>query len=154
MYSSKSYWIIHLSGWIVQYVNYISIKLLKRRNWTTLIAIYLFILVELEFELRASCLQSNYTGGVALSLEPHLQSTLLWLFGDGVSQTICLECPRNAILPISASQVTRIKGVSHWHTAYLYIFNFYDLALKCLPKAHVLNGQKQSFWEVTGLWGL
>jgi hypothetical protein len=33
-------------------------------------------------------------------------------FGDGVSRAICLSWPRTAILPISASQVARISGLS------------------------------------------
>jgi hypothetical protein len=36
-----------------------------------------FFLVELEFELKASCLQNRYS---VLPLELHLQSILLWLF--------------------------------------------------------------------------
>jgi hypothetical protein len=39
----------------------------------------------------------------ALPLEPHLQSILLWLFWNGVSQTISLGWPQT----ISASQVSR-----------------------------------------------
>jgi hypothetical protein len=35
-------------------------------------------------------------------------------FGDGVSRAICLDWPWIEILPISASQVDRITGVSHW----------------------------------------
>jgi hypothetical protein len=42
---------------------------------------------------------------------------LLWLFGDGVSQTICSDWPWIAIFPISASQLARITDVSHWHCA-------------------------------------
>jgi hypothetical protein len=33
----------------------------------------------------------------------------------GVSPTICPGCPWTAILLISASQVARITGMSHWH---------------------------------------
>jgi hypothetical protein len=38
-------------------------------------------------------------------------------FGDGVSKSICLGWPKTAILLISASQVARITGVSHWYLA-------------------------------------
>jgi hypothetical protein len=38
---------------------------------------------------------------------------LLWLFGDGVSPTICPGWPQTVILPISVSQIARITGVSH-----------------------------------------
>jgi hypothetical protein len=36
-------------------------------------------------------------------------------FGDRVLQTICLGWPRTATLPILASQVARITGVSNWY---------------------------------------
>jgi hypothetical protein len=52
-----------------------------------------------------------------LPLEPHLQSILLllffWRWGGEVLQTICLGWLQNSILPVSASQVARITGVSH-----------------------------------------
>jgi hypothetical protein len=38
-------------------------------------------------------------------------------FGDGASSTICLGWPLTRILLISASQVARIIGVSHQHSA-------------------------------------
>jgi hypothetical protein len=50
----------------------------------------------------------------ALPLEPHLQFILLWLFGDGVALTICLDWPQTVILLISVSQVARIIDMSHW----------------------------------------
>jgi hypothetical protein len=43
-------------------------------------------------------------------------------FGDGVSQTICLGYPQTVILPISASQVARITGVSYQCPAALLMF--------------------------------
>jgi hypothetical protein len=36
-------------------------------------------------------------------------------FGDGVSQTTFLSWPLTTVLPISASQIARITGVSHQH---------------------------------------
>jgi hypothetical protein len=51
-------------------------------------------------ELRASCLQ----------------------IGERVSQSICLGYPQTAILLISASQVTRITGISHQCPAILPSF--------------------------------
>jgi hypothetical protein len=67
----------------------------------------------------------------ALLLEPHLQSILLYYFGDGVLQTIILEmesckllcpgCPGSLILLILASQKARITGMSHWHWAIITI---------------------------------
>jgi hypothetical protein len=33
----------------------------------------------------------------------------------GVSRSICLSWPQTSILPISAPQVAKIIGVSHWH---------------------------------------
>jgi hypothetical protein len=49
-----------------------------------------------------------------LPFEPHLQSIFLWLIWRWVLQTIYSGLPRTTILPISASQVARITGVSHW----------------------------------------
>jgi hypothetical protein len=39
-------------------------------------------------------------------------------FGGGVSRNICLAWPPTSILPISAFQVARITGVSHWRLAW------------------------------------
>jgi hypothetical protein len=44
---------------------------------------------------------------------PHLQSILLWYFGDGVLKNICPNWPQITILSISASQIARITSVSH-----------------------------------------
>jgi hypothetical protein len=38
-------------------------------------------------------------------------------FGDGAFWTICLGWPQTMILLISASQIARITGVSHQHSA-------------------------------------
>jgi hypothetical protein len=58
--------------------------------------------VGVEFELRVSHLQSRL-----YCLKPHPFLKM------GVSETIYLGWPQNTILPISASQVVRIMGVSH-----------------------------------------
>jgi hypothetical protein len=61
-----------------------------------------------------------WTQGFSLAKQVlcHLSHTfgpfLLWLFfGDGVLRALCPGWPQTAILPISASQVARITGVSH-----------------------------------------
>jgi hypothetical protein len=59
----------------------------------------------LEFEFKASHLQSRHFTTWAIPLV-HFALVILEM---GVSQTI--------ILPISASQVAKIIGVSHWHPA-------------------------------------
>jgi hypothetical protein len=65
---------------------------------------YLFIfLVVLGFELRASCLQS---------LNHIFNQFCSGYIGDRVSQNICLDWPQTLILPISASQVAGMTGVS------------------------------------------
>jgi hypothetical protein len=40
-----------------------------------------------------------------------------------VSQTLCLDWPQTAILPISTSQVARITGMIHQHPATLYFLS-------------------------------
>jgi hypothetical protein len=50
----------------------------------------------------------------ALLLEPHLQSLFSGYFRDRTLRTICLAWLQTTILPISASQVARVTGVSHW----------------------------------------
>jgi hypothetical protein len=61
-------------------------------------------LVGLGFELRASNLQSSHS-----AVTPPVRFALQ----DGVLPTICPGWPRTTFLPISASQVARIIGVSH-----------------------------------------
>jgi hypothetical protein len=41
----------------------------------------------------------------------------------GVSQTPRTDCPRTAILQISASQVARLRGMSHWCLAFTKMFD-------------------------------
>jgi hypothetical protein len=55
----------------------------------------------------------TYKAG-ALPLELPLQSILLWLFWRWLSWTLCWSWPPTMTLWISASQVARITGVSHW----------------------------------------
>jgi hypothetical protein len=57
--------------------------------------------VGLGFELTASYLHTGKAD--TLPLEPQLLSFLLWLFGDGISQTIFSGFALNLDLPISAS---------------------------------------------------
>jgi hypothetical protein len=47
-------------------------------------------------------------------------------FGDEVSQTVCPGCPPTMILPISASQVARVIGVSHSAHLSSSIFHGYN----------------------------
>jgi hypothetical protein len=70
-----------------------------------------FFFAVLGFELRASTL--------AMQALYHLRHSTSPVFGvgyfqDRASWTICPGWLRNAILLISASQVARITGVSHW----------------------------------------
>jgi hypothetical protein len=56
-----------------------------------------------------------------LLLDPHflfISRCLFWRWG--ISQTISLGWPRTLILPISASQVAMIIGVSHQHLDYFF----------------------------------
>jgi hypothetical protein len=63
----------------------------------------------------------------ALLLEPHLQYILLWLFW-GWGLVNYLSGLALNLDPISASQVTRIIGVSHQHLAHaeFYVVNKTD----------------------------
>jgi hypothetical protein len=52
-------------------------------------------------------------------------------FGDGVSPTICLGCPWTLILPISASQLTRITSLTFFNC------NFNVWLILCFQRAEV-----------------
>jgi hypothetical protein len=67
-------------------------------------------LVGLGFELRALCWQSNST--TAWATPPVIFCS--GYFGVGIPWTICPGWPWTTILPISASQIARIIGMSHW----------------------------------------
>jgi hypothetical protein len=60
----------------------------------------------------------------ALPLEPHLQSILLCLFWRWGLSCYFPRLAENRDSQISASQVARITGVSHWHPASLSCFMF------------------------------
>jgi hypothetical protein len=74
----------------------------------------IFFLLGLGFELRASLLQSRCS---TTGITPLIHFALI--LEMGVLRTICPGWPRTLILLISASQVTRIIDVSHWHPASL-----------------------------------
>jgi hypothetical protein len=71
-----------------------------------MLSFFFFFLERLEFELRTLHLQVLY----------HLNHTsspfCSAYFGDGILKTICPGWLQTIILPISASQVARITGVS------------------------------------------
>jgi hypothetical protein len=74
--------------------------------------------VGLGFEFRAWCLQSRCSQSRHSTTWATLPRPFFsGYFGDGVSRTICRGWPQTSILPISASQVARILGVSHQHPA-------------------------------------
>jgi hypothetical protein len=68
--------------------------------------------VGLGFELRVSTCKAGM-----LPLESLYQSISVGHFGDGFSQNIYPGWSQTLILLISASQVARITGMSHWHLA-------------------------------------
>jgi hypothetical protein len=89
-----------------------------------------FFLKRLEFELRASHL--NHTSSPFCS----------GYFGSEVSQTVCPSWSQITILPISASQVARFTGMSHWHpaitvqiffTVHCLLPHFFPFSLTFLP---------------------
>jgi hypothetical protein len=82
-----------------------------------------------------------HKAGVLL-LEPHLQSIFLWLFGDGVSRTICPGWPGTVILLISASQVTRVTDVSRWCLAWLHF-----LAIAVAVRGQLCSGGSVEFQD-------
>jgi hypothetical protein len=90
---------------------YILIVATNHSNWDLLTNFFwrLFFLVGLEFELRALQLQSRYS--TTYTTPPvHFALVILEM---GVSGTIYLGWPQTSILPISASQVASITGMSH-----------------------------------------
>jgi hypothetical protein len=68
-----------------------------------------FLLLRLEFELRALCLQSRHST-TWLTPTVHFALDILEM---GVLRTICPGYPWTMILWVSASQVDRITGMSH-----------------------------------------
>jgi hypothetical protein len=82
------------------------------------------------------CLSHISVPLVILLLEPHLHTSSYPR--DGVSGTIYLDWPRSTILPISASHIDRITGMSHWHLAPQRIFEVRNLYLK--TTLYELNG--------------
>jgi hypothetical protein len=94
------------------------------------IYIYVFFLVVLVFELRASCLLGSH-----LLLESlHQLFFYVEYFRDWVSWTIWPCWPQTEILLISASWLVRITGMSHWHLTTGGIL---------LVKSNYFQGQKE-----------
>jgi hypothetical protein len=92
----------------------------SRKHWTNPVKLLLVCFVRNGFELRASHLKVS-----VVPFETHLQSIFLWLFwrwGGGFSQIICPGWSWMVSLPISASQVAKITGGSHWCLAILQNF--------------------------------
>jgi hypothetical protein len=59
-------------------------------------------------------------------------------FGDRVSHTICLDCPRTMSLLISTSQVARITGISYQHSAYVQVFcGYVFISLQYIPASRI-----------------
>jgi hypothetical protein len=59
-----------------------------------------FFFIELEFVLEAYASRAG-----TISLEHNSSLFFSGYFGDGVSQTICIDRPKRMIFPISASAV-------------------------------------------------
>jgi hypothetical protein len=60
----------------------------------------------------------GWTQGFVLCRLSHTSSdSCSGYFGGGVLRIICPGWPRTTVLLISASQVARTTGVSHWHPA-------------------------------------
>jgi hypothetical protein len=77
---------------------------------------------------------------VTLSPGPCLLSIFaLVIFEDGVLRTSCLGWLWTLILPISASQVARITGVSHWHPADFFYFLIFGGTGVWLRASHLLG---------------
>jgi hypothetical protein len=81
-------------------------------------------------------------------------------FRDGISWTSCPDWPWATILPISASQVTRIIGMDHWHPApkhfwekdimnILRTLKLAFMSLQCLHLYSKAQCYKHSFWGVS-----
>jgi hypothetical protein len=81
-----------------------------------------FFLMGLGFELKELHFANQKLYHMSHTSSPFCSS----YFGDGDSRTICPGWPQTLILTISASQVARIIGVSHWHPAKLLSLNTYN----------------------------
>jgi hypothetical protein len=66
---------------------------------------------------------------------------------NGISWIICQGWPWSMILPISASQVARITGVSHWHPAITKYFLKHTKP-KNLPRTLNLGWVLRLVWEI------
>jgi hypothetical protein len=73
-------------------------------------------------------------------------------------QTVCPDWSWSKILPISASQVTRITGMSHWHPGFVptnkinlqvfYLFNVENFLMKKSHrkfKTHIMLPSRVNF---------
>jgi hypothetical protein len=76
--------------------------------------------VELEFELKASGLQSKFSTVLSHTSSPFYSG----YFEDEVSRIICPGWPQTVILLILASKLARITGVSHQRQASHFFLMF------------------------------
>jgi hypothetical protein len=87
-----------------------------------------FVLVGLGFELRLHA--------QVLYVFSHTASPFCFCyFGDGVSRTIFPSWSQTLILLISASQVAKIKGMSHQHLFFFFFLTPFPDVLEIEPRA-------------------
>jgi hypothetical protein len=97
---------------------------------------FIFVIIRggLRFEPRALHLQSRHSTTWAT---PLLHFSLI-TFGKGVSWTICLGWPQTIIILISAFQVARTIGESHWCPASYCLINRLRFEAKLVLNMSVL----------------
>jgi hypothetical protein len=91
---------------------------LKATPWILIFFFFFFFFVGLGFELRVWTWKAG-----TLPLGKTCSPFWSGYFGDRLLWTVCLGWPQIAILLISASQVARITGVSHWCLALNFNLN-------------------------------
>jgi hypothetical protein len=95
--------------------------------WAMPPALFALVILEIQSHCksRTSCLapQSYFMLSAVAEMTEVWDYTQLFSSRDGVLQTFFLGWPWTTVLLISASQVARMKGVSHQYLAYFLFFN-------------------------------
>jgi hypothetical protein len=104
---------------------------------------FFLFLAELEFELRALCLQSWHSTTWAIPpvhfCSGYFGDGISGYFGDVVLWTICLNWSQTMILLVSASKVLRITNISYQHLTTTLYFDSVIYSVSIFHMTHLLN---------------